>query len=238
MVHCILSTDLAQPALRLALRRLLAIRDIGGYSLISDGLALGLLTIFRSSRVARPQDDSKALQPGSLLGISARSYFYAKKKQRVLRPVSEVADMETRLGLAARCVDPAFQHSRPHCVGFVREQAETGSVGFVENAVEHVFRWQKARTHQPIMVRASNRHFMRLPSGPLLTSEGLCHVEFQGTPEDAQNWFVGSADTKNAFHQMRIPGRLKAFLNCPPFSHSKLVHKKIDQTETSCFRFI
>ena len=37
----------------------------------------------------------------------------------------------------------------------------------------------------------------------LLTGEGVCHVEFQGAPEDAQNWFVGSADVKNAFHQMR-----------------------------------
>ena len=52
---------------------------------------------------------------------------------------------------------------------------------------------------------------MRPPSGPLLTDEGLCHVEFQGVPEDAHNWFVGSADVKNAFHQMRIPGWLQAF---------------------------
>ena len=53
--------------------------------------------------------------------------------------------------------------------------------------------------------------FLRPPSGPLLAGEGLCHVEFQGALEDAHNWFVGSADVKNAFHQMRIPGWLQAF---------------------------
>ena len=42
---------------------------------------------------------------------------------------------------------------------------------------------------------------MRVPT--IDTGEGLCHVEFQGAPEGAQNWFVGSADTKDAFHQMR-----------------------------------
>ena len=46
-------------------------------------------------------------------------------------------------------------------------------------------------------VHASNRHFLS-PSGLLLTGEGLCHVDFQGPPEEVQNWFVGSADISNA----------------------------------------
>ena len=57
--------------------------------------------------------------------------------------------------------------------------------------------------------------FLRPPSGPLFTGEGLSFVEFQGAPEDAQNWFVGSADIKNAVHQMRIPGWLQAFFALP-----------------------
>ena len=40
------------------------------------------------------------------------------------RPVSEVADMETRLGPAGRFVDPVFQHSRRHHVGFIRDLAK------------------------------------------------------------------------------------------------------------------
>ena len=48
--------------------------------------------------------------------------------------------------------------------------------------------------------------FFNPTAGPLLTVEGVCHVEFQGALEDAPNWFVGTADIKNAFHQMRIPG--------------------------------
>ena len=55
------------------------------------------------------------------------------------------------------------------------------------------------------------RQLLHPPSGPLLTGEGLCHVEFLGVPEDARNWFVNSADIKNAFYQMRIPGWLQAF---------------------------
>ena len=41
----------------------------------------------------------------------------------MLRPVSEVAVTEARLG---RYVDPVFQHSRRHCVGFVRDPVEAG----------------------------------------------------------------------------------------------------------------
>ena len=52
-------------------------------------------------------DPSKALYLVSLLSSSARSYLDAYK-QRVLRPDSEVADMEYRLGLASRYVDPVF----------------------------------------------------------------------------------------------------------------------------------
>ena len=33
---------------------------------------------------------------------------------------------------------------------------------------------------------------------------------FRGRLEDARNWFVGSADVKNAFHLMRIPKWLQA----------------------------
>ena len=72
-VECyIMSTDLASPALRrlhlvisdlrplAALRRLFTSRAIGGHSLTSDDLAPRSPTVFQSSRVARPQDASKA----------------------------------------------------------------------------------------------------------------------------------------------------------------------------------
>ena len=77
-----LSADLASPALYClhsvisdfrppsvtesgqdALRRLLESRAIGGYSLASDDLAPGSLTLFQSTRVAQPQDASKAPLP-------------------------------------------------------------------------------------------------------------------------------------------------------------------------------
>ena len=59
---------------------------------------------------------------------------------------------------------------------------------------------KEARAQRFIIdARASNLHFLKPSSGPSLTDEGLCHVEFQ-------NWFVGLANIKNAFHQMRTPG--------------------------------
>ena len=60
-----------------------------------------------------------------------------RRKQRVLRPASEVACMETQLGPAGRYVDPVFHHSRRHYVGFTRDLEKAGSV-VVETAVEHV----------------------------------------------------------------------------------------------------
>ena len=41
----------------------------------------------------------------------------------MLRLAFEVAGMETRLGPASRDIDPVFQHSRRHFVGFVRDPA-------------------------------------------------------------------------------------------------------------------
>ena len=69
----------------------------------SDDPAPGLLTVLHNARVARPQDATKALYFGSLLSSSARSYVDVVE-QRMLRPVSEVADMGTRLGPAGRTV--------------------------------------------------------------------------------------------------------------------------------------
>ena len=65
---------------------------------------------------------------GSLLSSSARSYLDVFQ-QRMLSPVSE----------AGRYVDPVFQHNRRHCAGFSRNLVKAGSIGFVEDAVEHVF---------------------------------------------------------------------------------------------------
>ena len=107
----------------------------------------------------------------------------------------EVADVETLLRPAGRYVDPVFQHSPRHNVRFVRHLSKAISVRFVEDAVEHVghfFVAKKAGAQRFIVdARASNRHFLRLPSGPLLTGEGLCHVEFQGAPQGAEKWSAG-----------------------------------------------
>ena len=56
----------------------------------------------------------------------------------MLRPASEVADMDTRLGPADRHFHPVFQHSRRHNASFIRDLCEAGVVDFVEDAVEHV----------------------------------------------------------------------------------------------------
>ena len=75
---------------------------------------------------------------------------------------------------------------------------------------------KKARAQRFIIdARASYRHFFSPFCGSLLTQEGLCHVEFQGALDYAQHNLKGSADIENAFHQMRIPGWLRAFFALP-----------------------
>ena len=149
----------------------------------------------------------------------------------MLHPVSEVAEMETRLGPTGRYVDPVFQDSRRHFAGFVRDLVKAGSVRFVEAAVEHVGLFGAQRFI--VDARASNRHFVIALSGPLLAGEGLCRVEFQGAPEDTVNWSVISADIKNAFHQMRSLTRLQAF-----FALSAVLASEVGSTQkTSCSRF-
>ena len=80
-------------------------------------------------------------------------------------------------------------------------------------------------------MQATRHFFLSLPFGPLLTGEALRHVEFQGAPEDAKNWFVGSADIKNAFHQMRILGWLQAF-----FALLAVLPSEVGYTEVSLAR--
>ena len=70
-------------------------------ALTSDDLALGSVIVFQSTRVARPQAASEAPYHVSLLSSSVRSYLNTQK-QRMRRTVSEVADMESRLGQANR----------------------------------------------------------------------------------------------------------------------------------------
>ena len=83
----------------------------------SDDPAPGSPTAFQSSRVVRPQDASKAPKLVSLLSGSASSYLETYK-QRTLRPVSEVADMETWLGPAGRYLDRVFPAQPASLRGF------------------------------------------------------------------------------------------------------------------------
>ena len=215
VVCSMLSTDLSSPALyrlhsvhsdfrptsgtesgEAALRRLLAIRAVGGYALTSDDDVPGSLTLFQSSRVARPKDASKAPNLVSSLSSLARSYLDTYK-QRMLRLVSGVADVEAQLGPACRYVDPVFQHSSTAGV--------TSWVSFVTSLPRR------------LGLRGSSLYSCKQPAclnasiWSAAHRGGTLHVEFQGAPEDAQNWFVGSADMKNAFHRMRIPRGLQAF---------------------------
>ena len=119
----------------------------------------------------------------------------------MLRTVSEVADMEARLVPASRYVDPVFKR-------------KVGSAGFVGTAVEHAGLFFVAR----LVLRGSSSMrvpatgiFRPPPSGLWLTGECLCHVEFQVSPEDARNWFVGSDDVKNTLHRIHFPRWMQAY---------------------------
>ena len=129
-------------------------------------------------------------QLGSQLSSPARCYLDAYK-QRVLRPVSEVADMETLLGPAGRYVDPVVQHCRRHYVWL--KLFPSGLLKMLLNMLVYFSLPKKAGAQRFIIdARQSNRPALLTPP-PVWTvahREGLCRVEFQVTPEDAQNWFV------------------------------------------------
>ena len=69
------------------------------------------------------------------------------------------------LGPAGRYVDPVFQDSQRHIVDFVWDLVQAGSIGIVEDAVEHfglLFAVKKAGAQRfTIDARASNRHFLK-----------------------------------------------------------------------------
>ena len=70
-------------------------------------------------------------------------------------------------------------------VGFVRDLVQAGSVGFVEDAVEHVglFLVAKKAGGQRFIIdaRASNLHFFETSTWTA-SCRGLCHVEFHDAP--------------------------------------------------------
>ena len=104
-------------------------------------------------------------------------------------------------------------------------------------AVEHVglfFVAKKGGALRFIVdARASNRHFLRPPAGLLLTGEGLCLVEFQGAPEDAQNWFVGSAGDSEY-----VSSDAHSWLAARCSRIRSWLFGENDQPETVCTRFL
>ena len=146
----------------------------------------------------------------------------------MLRPVTEVAHMDTQLSPAGRHDDPFFLRSRRHDVGFIRDLVKVGSVGFVEMAVEHVglfFVAKKAGAQRFIVdACASNRHFVRPPDGPLTGEKNFAMSNFREHLRTLIIWFVGSDDIKNAFHQMDIPGKLQTFFELPSVVASEVCY--------------
>ena len=110
---------------------------------------------------------------------------------------------------------------------FVRDLVKAGSVEFDETSLEHVgllFVAKKAGVQRFILdARASKRHFLIPPAGPLLTGERLCHVEFQGSLEDAQNWFVVRLISNMRSIRCASLDACRRFLHCPLSSHPKLL---------------
>ena len=118
-----------------------------------------------------------------------------------------------------------------------RDLVKAGSVDIAEDAQEHVWLCFVAKNASVLRLifdaGASSRHFLRPPAQLDRCSQARDrHVEIHGAPGDAQNWFVGSADIKNAFHQMRIPGWLHVFFTLPAVLASEVgyARKTIDRT--------
>ena len=118
-------------------------------------------------------------------------------------------------------------------MGFVCDLMKAGSVGVVETAVEHVGLFSVARKAGAqrfiIDARASNRHLLSPPSGPLLTREGLFHVEFHGALEGL--WVRPMSRTH--FIKCAFLDGSRRFLNFPLFSHPKLVTLEKLSTKTT-----
>ena len=122
-------------------------------------------------------------------------------------------------------------------MGFVRDLVRAGSVGFVETAIEHVgllFSVKKAGARRFIIRCACKQPiFFEISGWTVAHRGGTLPCRISGAPEDAQNWFVGSAEIKNTFHQMRFSGWLQLFFFAFPAvlaSEVGYVGKTIDQT--------
>ena len=155
------------------------------------------------------------------------------RKQRTLRSVSEFACIETWLGSAGRHVDPAFQRSGRHYVGFVRDLVEAGSVEFVEDAVEHVglfFVAEKAGAQRFIIdAGASKSTFFETSSSRTIAyrRETLSSRNFRTLRTGL--WVRPMSRTR--FHQMRILEFLQAFSALPAVLASEVgcTGKAVDQ---------
>ena len=81
----------------------------------------------------------------------------------MLHPVSVVADTEARLAPADRYVDRSCPAQSTTLCWFCSRAVKAGSVGFVEDAAEHVGLFFVAKKAQRFIFdrRACNRHFFK-----------------------------------------------------------------------------
>ena len=129
--------------------------------------------------------------------------------------------METLWLLVGRYVDPVFQHSKRHFVGFVRHLVKSGSVGVVEGAVERsIFRCQEGWSSCGSILIMSKFRVRRRTLRTVLRVRPISRTRFIGS---------GFLDGCKRFFFF--------FLQCPLFSHPKLVTQENDRTKTFLSRF-
>ena len=132
----------------------------------------------------------------------------------MLRPVSEVADRDR---LIVTLIQFAKTADDTTWVSFAiwLKLVPSGLLRMLLNTLVFLFVAKKAGAQWFIIdARASKRHVFET---------SIWIVAHRRGPEDAQNWFVGSADIKNAFHQMPFLDGCRRFLHCSLCSHPKLV---------------
>ena len=177
-----------------ALRRLLASRAV----VVCTTTSADLCSDLRARCFARPQDAPKALAFSSLFSSSATlllgpaqfvSYFL------LVRLLTLKLD-----GSAGRLVEPKIQHSQRHFFGFIRDLEIASSVKCCEGCGTR--RSFVRRQEGP----CTEVHFFGPFSGPLLTGEGFCHVEFRGALEDAKIGLLVPPESRARSNQIRIIG--------------------------------
>ena len=183
------------------------------------------LAPFRHELLSLPADVHECPHIEDLLPPEALAYLKGYQERML---ASDDAEPKVK-----EFLDPSLRFNQKKYQSLIRDLFEKGLVAPLKEVKETVGLfavWKVKGKSQRLIVdaRRANARFRTPPGVDLMSSESMARMEVEFTEEqlgsraaycaavEEARLYVGTADVKDCFHRMRIPGWLSEFFALPP----------------------